>query len=730
MGGNHTKEYIAKDVANYEAEYLRKAQLCPQTIVEDMIGEDKEILLDRINEYRVNEDLDQRFYDYHLMNIITCLYTNLLITRSSDKNKYFDAVPETKDYFHVEKTLNSGIEGAVFLARKGGSDLKFIIKTQFNPSTAEISIHEAFIGISTLNHLRSHCPNFAFVYGGFMCGSPNTTTYSICDGKLQVPYIIYEHITGISLFDFIDIYINNPKITLQQFVENARELLAIILQVYLALRVAKEKGNSYSHQDLHTKNIILKPLNGTHGIKYHVTNKVKNKIGDVIAVEEKIYVVYTRYVATIIDYGISEIYLPLATNNINSNNAIVETRFGLSFAAGSPILTRGAGNIKDMSTFLGFIAHKITKTGSNTNHATLQQLKVMISDMYIATVKPYLLGTFPTPESKYDMINLDRERFFVLTNDQVDHILRGTIVFEDFLDTARQIINPQIYNEILQDVSGNNYYNNNAPIKYKYPILECDERCLNACATFANIMLSDPDGEASALITEKSSMNNINKNKDIKSINIAYHVLDVTNSLLFFRTSKNPEKPVDKSQYVALLNEKLDETLKIIVSEYTYDEFAQILNRIIYDRIKAITVWIESKQYPAMQFAPSPYAIKSTSLLILDDVTALQQMNYYTGKLEELATIIEGIRDCIRLSNALTILDTRATNMIPMPSKYKNHIISLIDVFSRYYKKYYFPLKSFLAQRAQKNYYSKYNGEFQVKVVNQIPDTITFFPLL
>ena len=99
------------------------------------------------------------------------------------------------------------------------------------------NIHEAFIGLYAINHLRAIIPNFVYTYGIFR--NP-----CIFEKSSQCNYLLLELIPGQTWKKFI------RTATTDQFVNT-------FLQLCLSLKIAKEKYD-FTHYDLHYENIIIK----------------------------------------------------------------------------------------------------------------------------------------------------------------------------------------------------------------------------------------------------------------------------------------------------------------------------------------------------------------------------------------------------------------------------------------------------------------------------------------
>lgn len=151
----------------------------------------------------------------------------------------------------------------------------------------DTGLNEYAVGLK-LNELREYTPNFAYVFGIFSALF-NKSIHMLSVKQLltitnhKMNWIMYEYIAEcISLQE----YIENIK------EENMTEFYSIIKQVLLSLQIAYDKL-SFVHHDFHMNNILVQKLHEERELKYTIRGNV--------------YVVKTKILVKIIDYGLSSI---------------------------------------------------------------------------------------------------------------------------------------------------------------------------------------------------------------------------------------------------------------------------------------------------------------------------------------------------------------------------------------------------------------------------------------
>lgn len=510
MGLNSSSSEVDRKILELEVNLLKNLQVCPSNIQEEINEEDKNILLDRINEFVIKDELDDRFFDYRLMNALSCLYGNLWLV---DK-ELFEASDDTKDYFELKENLSIGVAGTVLSANRKGTNMNFIIKSTRPRKSHAIGIHETFIGIFVTNKLRQYCANFSYVYGGFTCGSIDISNRRICEGPLKVPYIIYENIAGKSLhIHNIEI---NQNINIDKF--NFDDLAGGILQIYLSLRLAYYKAHSFSHGDSHSMNIIMRPLKRKTTLKYEVNGKF--------------YYIYSNYVATLIDYGMSQIFLRNKDNEIRmgigNDNNIVHFKY--------------LSNIQDILKTLGWVVLYFNN----------QKYKEIYVNILIEFINPNMVNK--SFDAKVHFIKEMSIKHFNVNADQLALFNNGIINIEKFLNIFNKYYPKNELDKffIASDIERNDL---------QYPMFECDGKCKDECETINEILTPNPVGQSndafkSSFSTASSYINQVNKSlmkfKNVKDYNVV-----LENQL------KEAEKIFDQN-FISQMNARILENIRNI----------------------------------------------------------------------------------------------------------------------------------------------------------------------
>jgi serine/threonine protein kinase len=135
----------------------------------------------------------------------------------------------------------------------GAKDV-FVIKTPKKKNKGEKEdelLHELFVGLMGTNSMRSICPNFAYILGGFKCLppviNPDKSIPQFCEaGRPEdyVNYVIYEKIPGKSMADFMETC-------------KFEEFFSWYIQVVLACFLG-DHHIGFTHYDLHNENVMLR----------------------------------------------------------------------------------------------------------------------------------------------------------------------------------------------------------------------------------------------------------------------------------------------------------------------------------------------------------------------------------------------------------------------------------------------------------------------------------------
>lgn len=143
--------------------------------------------------------------------------------------------------------------------------------------------HEYVVG-KCLNELRSIIPNFIYTYAIFQCLSASNVNkgdrYKICIGDINAGHIFIQHL-------------KNQK-TLESLAKDLSsvELGKLFLAIFCSLAMANIKME-FCHYDFHAGNVMVRTLDRPITLKYNIGGK------DIL--------VNTKYIPTIIDFGVSRI---------------------------------------------------------------------------------------------------------------------------------------------------------------------------------------------------------------------------------------------------------------------------------------------------------------------------------------------------------------------------------------------------------------------------------------
>jgi len=212
-------------------------------------------------------------------------------------------------YLSVGKFLGKGSYGKVYTVDiEKIKDMSVLKKSSaMNPSRLEY-----FNGMYGVNRLREYIPNFIYTFAYFEC--KDMYDNKVCQGRQgrEITLDDYDELNendqqaweaGL-LTHFVDedpnvAYLLIEKVegeTLQKFIENGakdEDILNIYVQVLLALQAGQDHPVQFVHGDLRHTNVMVKDLGREAVIQY--------PLGDTI------YTVKTRYLAVIIDYGLSHV---------------------------------------------------------------------------------------------------------------------------------------------------------------------------------------------------------------------------------------------------------------------------------------------------------------------------------------------------------------------------------------------------------------------------------------
>ena len=236
-----------------------------------------------------------RFYDINVSNFEEILQTqwfnsDAMLSLQYALNMFLtDSTPDNtsmliRHYFnHLKKIGFVSVYGNVYSTKIKNTPNLVVIKTPQSP--IENLSHELFIGLYGVNSLRRDIPNFVWTFGGFECSQ------AIDDGKNVISYCKQTNYP----FDYIILENVTPNISMINFLiqNSVDDFINLYLQILYALNTANQKI-SFTHYDLHTKNILIKTTNQVYSVAYSTENDITEWCN-------------TKYIAVIIDFGRSHI---------------------------------------------------------------------------------------------------------------------------------------------------------------------------------------------------------------------------------------------------------------------------------------------------------------------------------------------------------------------------------------------------------------------------------------
>lgn len=235
-------------------------------------------------------DIDRAFADSIddtvALETVSCLNVqNILLGRSVSKTD----TEYIKSYFGESRVLSSGQNGVALVTNFDRSQTSFVIKAmrRFDDKSLTDQMNEYNIGTYAINKLRSEIPNFAFMFGAFTCSGPR---YSDSGQKLDI-LTICENSDDPVLYTIQERVVNS--IPLSTFFDRCTrsDALNVLVQIFAALYMAENRYN-FTHNDLHTGNILISSLQEPIVIRYDLGG-------------DEPFIIKTQYVAVIIDLGMS-----------------------------------------------------------------------------------------------------------------------------------------------------------------------------------------------------------------------------------------------------------------------------------------------------------------------------------------------------------------------------------------------------------------------------------------
>lgn len=231
-------------------------------IVQDLI-QIRPFLTD-VDAQKLEQYASERFYDPNFIAVLQIYFDVLVIPNPDNQLAKTPSARLFRQWLTDLKPLASGLEGTTFVSNLGNIKDIFVIKAPNNVLDRG-PIHEQFVAMVYTNSLKRLCPNFAGVFGSFMCSPPLADKqYAEVQGfcyhnimKYSSNHLVYENVGSKSLRAWLTSHLNLKSLTKTM-------LLSAILQLILSLELANSqpfpKLQGFQHGDAHTKNIVVREL--------------------------------------------------------------------------------------------------------------------------------------------------------------------------------------------------------------------------------------------------------------------------------------------------------------------------------------------------------------------------------------------------------------------------------------------------------------------------------------
>ena len=205
----------------------------------------------------IKSEMGEHFYNYVSVRALACAVDAVFYPLPDQQGTLTMSEMVKTSVTSLRRTGDESVYGYALLGGiKNTTDL-FVLKVSRDREDDSDIAHEFFVGVKAINNLRrAGIPNFAVIYGAFRCSKPviDSATGQVLDfcsdnvtDNDKIPYVIYENIS--------------PSISADSYARTGtkRQILSMILQVYLALEIAGENFG-ISHQDLHNKNVLMRDV--------------------------------------------------------------------------------------------------------------------------------------------------------------------------------------------------------------------------------------------------------------------------------------------------------------------------------------------------------------------------------------------------------------------------------------------------------------------------------------
>ena len=307
----YVSEYLdeEKKQIEREREFLNKFEACDGKSY--FSTEELQSRLSNVDMVKFGTMLSGDFFNDEVMNTMVCLSSSTHFASSSS------LTPNERVRAWIRNLRRVGAEsvsGIALMADVGygidGQEIKspFIVKSLRNLDNATELIHESFIGLAALNHMRKLVPNFAYIYGFTECSPPFSGPSTKADPKskkiatfcnsnnpndLSVQ-VIYENVA--------------PAVSMDEAVKtmNGRTFMQYYIAILMALYKAHEMYK-FCHYDLHNENALIRSCTDSRYLEDKKSNPNKEfyvpydiKMGNSY---KRFYVSSSGGIPTIIDYG-------------------------------------------------------------------------------------------------------------------------------------------------------------------------------------------------------------------------------------------------------------------------------------------------------------------------------------------------------------------------------------------------------------------------------------------
>jgi ubiquinone/menaquinone biosynthesis C-methylase UbiE len=276
--------------------------------------------LDQIDESIIDDILSNKYMSVNSLNTIRSMFNEIILYNKKTDQQTNEIVSEFFNFPQLNQCIGSVLNSFSFVSNKQSSEgytllsnfksIKdlLVIKTSRREVNDLNILFEYFIGSMGINKLRTIIPNFCYTLSIFKHNAlsiidniPPTIDifFSNKEEKKEDTrfYVVYERIKGMSLADFVE------SIKTKEDMDN---LISYLVQIVFAIKVAQDEIG-FVHYDLHSDNILLRPLDEIVTVEYIINNKV--------------YKIKTNAIPTIIDYGLSHFqYKDIQFGIINREN--------------------------------------------------------------------------------------------------------------------------------------------------------------------------------------------------------------------------------------------------------------------------------------------------------------------------------------------------------------------------------------------------------------------------